>query len=176
MRKMFENIHAKPLICLAMAGLLMGGSGCASNKADRSAPELPARHWLDDAPGIPIENKAKYDAAVPDLYKPNKKFGYEDCVYLTIQQSPALVNSAVDIEIKRVAQTSAAWKYLPEPHMTLTVSQNLTMKNMDTRDTEGEYGKTQIEVGFYAPFPIFRTQGAGDDDRYRHRHAPQGRG
>ena len=27
------------------------------------------------------------------------------------------------------------------------------MKNMDTRDTEGEYGKTQIEVGFYAPFP-----------------------
>lgn len=153
MRKMFENIHAKPLICLAMAGLLMGGSGCASNKADRSAPELPARHWLDDAPGIPIENKAKYDAAVPDLYKPNKKFGYEDCVYLTIQQSPALVNSAVDIEIKRVAQTSAAWKYLPEPHMTLTVSQNLTMKNMDTRDTEGEYGKTQIEVGFYAPFP-----------------------
>ena len=134
MRKMFENIHAKPLICLAMAGLLMGGSGCASNKADRSAPELPARHWLDDAPGIPIENKAKYDAAVPDLYKPNKKFGYEDCVYLTIQQSPALVNSAVDIEIKRVAQTSAAWKYLPEPHMTLTVSQNLTMKNMDTRD------------------------------------------
>ena len=75
MRKMFENIHAKPLICLAMAGLLMGGSGCASNKADRSAPELPARHWLDDAPGIPIENKAKYDAAVPDLYKPNKKFG-----------------------------------------------------------------------------------------------------
>ena len=88
MRKMFENIHAKPLICLAMAGLLMGGSGCASNKADRSAPELPARHWLDDAPGIPIENKAKYDAAVPDLYKPNKKFGYEDCVYLTIQQSP----------------------------------------------------------------------------------------
>ena len=138
---------------LAMAGLLMGGSGCASNKADRSAPELPARHWLDDAPGIPIENKAKYDAAVPDLYKPNKKFGYEDCVYLTIQQSPALVNSAVDIEIKRVAQTSAAWKYLPEPHMTLTVSQNLTMKNMDTRDTEGEYGKTQIEVGFYAPFP-----------------------
>ena len=153
MKKMFENIHAKPLICLAMAGLLMGGSGCASNKADRSAPELPARHWLDDAPGIPIENKAKYDAAVPDLYKPNKKFGYEDCVYLTIQQSPALVNSAVDIEIKRVAQTSAAWKYLPEPHMTLTVSQNLTMKNMDTRDTEGEYGKTQIEVGFYAPFP-----------------------
>ena len=149
MKKMFENIHAKPLICLAMAGLLMGGSGCASNKADRSAPELPARHWLDDAPGIPIENKAKYDAAVPDLYKPNKKFGYEDCVYLTIQQSPALV----DIEIKRVAQTSAAWKYLPEPHMTLTVSQNLTMKNMDTRDTEGEYGKTQIEVGFYAPFP-----------------------
>lgn len=153
MKKLFANIHAKPLVCLAVAGLLMGGSGCASNKAGMSAPELPARHWLDDAPGIPIENKDKYDAAVPNLYKPNKKFGYEDCVYLTIQQSPALVNSAVNIEIKRLAQTSAAWKYLPEPHMTLTVSQNLTMKNMDTKNTEGEYGKTQVEVGFYAPFP-----------------------
>lgn len=153
MGKFLHAIQSGPLLCLALAGLLLAGSACSSNKAGILAPELPARHWLDDAPGIPVENKAKYDAAVPNLYKPGKKFSFEDCVYLTIQQSPSLVNSAVNIEIKRLAQTDAAWKYLPEPHMTLTVSQNITRYNQDRKDTGGEYGQTQFEIGFYAPFP-----------------------
>ncbi len=153
MKNVLKATRALPLAVLIVMILLAGGFGCSSNKAGISSPELPARHWLDDAPGIPIENEVKYDEAVASLYVPGKKFGFEDCVYLTIQQSPALVNSAVDIEIKRLDRTTSVWKYLPEPHMTLKVSQNLTRFNTSANDVSGDYGRTQFEVGFYAPFP-----------------------
>lgn len=81
----------------------------------------PAKHWLEDVPGVPVENKGKLDAVIPNLYDPAKKFSFEDCVFLTIQQSPLLVNSAVELEIKRLALTDAVWKYLPEPRMTVEV-------------------------------------------------------
>ena len=126
---------------------------CASSKAGMKSPELPARHWLDEAPGVPIENKAKLDQAVPNLYDPQKKFNFEECVYLTIQQSPLLVNSAVEIEIKKLALTDSVWKYLPAPRMVLTVTNNLTQYNMDTRDTPSDYGKPKLTVGFYAGIP-----------------------
>ena len=142
--------RAAPLL-LALAFLLTGA--CASNKAGLKSPELPARHWLEETPGVPVENKSKLEAAVPNLYDAAKQFTFEDCVFLTIQQSPLLVNSAVDLEIKRVALTNAVWKYLPEPRMTLTVSNNLTRYNMDTHDTPGDYGRTKLRVGFYASFP-----------------------
>ena len=87
-------------------GLLLFFPACASNKAGLTSPELPARHWLEEAPGVPVENKDKLEAAVTNLYDPNKIFSFEDCVYLTIQQSPLLVNSAVNLEIKRVDLTS----------------------------------------------------------------------
>ena len=149
-----SNISLRILpAALAVAMLVSGGSGCTSNKAGMSSPELPAKHWLDEAPGIPIENKAKYDAAVPSLYQADKKFGFEDCVYLTLQQSPALVNSVVDIEIKRLDRTSAIWKFLPEPHLVLSVAQNITNYNSDAKDVDGEYGRPQYEISFYAPFP-----------------------
>ena len=45
-------------------------SACASNKAGLKSPELPAKHWLEEAPGVPVENKAKLEAAVPNLYDP----------------------------------------------------------------------------------------------------------
>lgn len=128
-------------------------SACASNKAGLKSPELPAKHWLEEAPGVPVENKAKLEAAVPNLYDPGKTFSYEDCVFLTIQQSPLLVNSAVDLEIKRLALTDAIWKYLPEPRMSLQVSNNLTTYNMDSKDIPGDYGRTKLRVGFYAGFP-----------------------
>ncbi len=137
----------------ALALIMLVAGGCTSNKAGMTSPELPAKHWLDEAPGIPIENKAKYDAAVPSLYQADKKFSFEDCVYLTIQQSPSLVNSVVDIEIKRLDKTSAIWKFLPEPHLSLSVSQNITNYNSDAKDVDGEYGRPQYEIGFYAPFP-----------------------
>lgn len=132
---------------------VLGLSGCASNKAGMSSPQLPARHWLEESPGVPVENKAKIDAALPNLYDPSKRFTYEDCVYLTIQQSPVLVNSAVNIEIKRLAHTDAAWQYLPEPRMVVSVTNNLTRHNMDNRDTPSDYGQPKADVSFYAAFP-----------------------
>jgi outer membrane protein TolC len=137
-------------LCLCLLFLF---SACASNKAGLKSPELPARHWLEEAPGVPVENREKLEGAVPNLYDPNKVFSFEDCVYLTIQQSPLLVNSAVNLEIKRVELTSAVWQYLPEPRMTISVSNNMTRYNQDIRDTPGDYGKTKPDIGFYADFP-----------------------
>lgn len=147
---------AKPLTFLPMVlPLLLAGilCACASNKAGIASPELPARHWLDEAPGVPVENKEKLQAAVPNLYAPDKTFNFEECVFLTIQQSPLLVNSAVEIEIKKLALTDAVWKFLPEPRMTVTVSNNLTRYNSNEKDLPGNYGRTQLRAGFYAAFP-----------------------
>lgn len=126
---------------------------CASQKAGVRSPELPARHWLEEAPGVPVENREKLQAAVPNLYDPAKTFNFEECVFLTIQQSPLLVNSAVEIEIKKLALTDAVWKYLPEPRMIFTISNNLTRYNTNERDLPGDYGRTQFRVSFYAAFP-----------------------
>lgn len=127
--------------------------GCASNKAGMKSPELPAKHWLNEAPGVPVENREMLAQAVPNLYDPQKKFNFEECVYLAIQQSPLLVNSAVEIEIKKLALTDSVWGYLPEPRLLLTVTNNLTQYNLDDRDTYGEYGRTQLRVGFDAGIP-----------------------
>lgn len=128
-------------------------AGCASNKAGLQSPELPAKHWLDEAPGVPVENKSKLEAAIPNLYDPAKSFNFEDCVFLTIQQSPLLVNSAVELEIKRLALTDSVWSYLPEPRMTVRVSNNLTRYNMGRSGTPDDYGQTKFDIGFYAAFP-----------------------
>ena len=122
------NLTTRFFLLLMLTAALLAGA--CSKKAGLKSPELPAKHWLEEAPGVPVENKSKLESAVPNLYDPKKVFSFEDCVFLTIQQSPALVNSAVDIEIKRLAQTDAVWKYLPEPHMQFTVSNNLTRYNM----------------------------------------------
>ncbi len=128
-------------------------SGCASQKAGLSAPTLPARHWLEESPGVPIENKSKLQAAVPNLYDSGKTFTFEDCVFLSIQQSPALVNSAVDIEIKKLDLTSAVWRYLPEPRMRIGISNNLTVYNKNRRDVPANYGKSEFDVEIRATFP-----------------------
>ncbi len=147
------KVHCRTFIIALILGFSLAMGACASNKAGLKSPELPARHWLDEAPGVPVENKRKLDAALPNLYDPSKSFDFEECVFLTIQQSPLLVNSAVDIEIKRVALTDAVWKYLPEPRMTFTVTNNMTRYNMDEQDTPGDYGRTKVRVGFEAVFP-----------------------
>ncbi|MDR1777762.1 MAG: TolC family protein [Desulfovibrio sp.] len=140
---------AQAFVCLCL--LLV--CACASNKAGSKSPELPARHWLEGAPGVPVEHREKLEAAVPSLYDPDKVFSFEDCVYLTIQQSPMLVKSAVNLEIKRVQLTSAVWQYLPEPRMTFRVSNNITQYNKSSDDKPSDYGNTKLAVGFYAAFP-----------------------
>lgn len=139
------------LLCLALFATL--ATGCMSDKASQKAPELPPRHWLEEMPGVPVENKEKLEAAVPNLYDPEKKFRFDDCVFLTIQQSPMLVNSAVDLEIKKVELTDAVWKYLPEPRMTLQATSNLTRNNEGSSDVSDNYGQPMFRVGFYATFP-----------------------
>ena len=68
---------------LAVAALCAGMalSGCASQKAGSDAPELPAKHWLEDVPGVPVENKSKLEAVIPNLYDPAKKFSFEAVSY-----------------------------------------------------------------------------------------------
>ncbi len=140
---------ALPLCMLSLAGIL----GCASSKGGIKSPELPPRHWLEESPGVPIEKKTKLQSAVPNLYNSQKSFSFEDCVYLAIQQSPSLVNSAVDIEIKKLDLTSAVWEYLPEPRMSVRVSSNITRYNESISDKPSNYGETNTEIGFYAAFP-----------------------
>lgn len=138
---------------LLLLMLSVSAGGCSSRKASIRSPELPARHWLEEAPGVPVENREKLAQAVPNLYDPQKKFNFDECVYLAIQQSPLLVNSAVEIEIKKLALTDSTWGYLPEPRLVLTVTNNLTQYNMDERNTYGEYGRTKLRVGFIAGIP-----------------------
>jgi outer membrane protein TolC len=66
---------------------------------------------------------------------------------------PLAVNSAVNLEIKRVELTSALWQYLPEPRMSIRVSNNLTQYNNNVRDTPGDYGRPKLDIGFQAAFP-----------------------
>ncbi len=127
--------------------------GCASEKATLQAPELPAKHWLEEVPGVPVEHAAKLQAAVPNLYDSQKAFTFEDCVYLTIQQSPMLVNSAVDLEIQKVNLTDAIWQYLPEPNLSLQLSNNITSYNTGLGDTPKDYGQPKMQVSFDAAFP-----------------------
>jgi outer membrane protein TolC len=136
-----------------LLGLMVALAACASNKAGIKSPELPVRHWLEESPGVPVENKSRLEAAVPSLYAADKVFSFDDCVFLTIQQSPMLVNSAVELEIKRVALTDAKWQYLPEPRMTFQISNNLTTYNTDSNDIPSDYGRTKFRVGFHAAFP-----------------------
>ncbi len=147
----FDFRHFLSLFLCALGGALL--ISCSSPKAGLDAPELPARHWLEETPGVPIEKKSSLQSAVPNLYDPQKLFTFEDCVYLAIQQSPVLVNSAVEIEIKKLDLTSAAWDYLPEPKMNVRVSSNLTSFNKNLSGVPHNYGQTNVEVGFSATFP-----------------------
>ncbi len=139
------------LRCVLLCCLFL--PACASTKAGMDAPQLPAKHWLEEAPGVPVTNKEKLEAAVPELYGPDKVYSFDDCVFLAIQQSPMLVKSAIELEMSQLKLTDAVWQFLPQPRMTLTTSANLTRYNQDTKDTYDNYGQTQFRVGFYAQLP-----------------------
>ncbi len=167
----------KPLSCMALLALLGVSSlpGCSS-KAGIDSPQMPPRHWLEDAPGVPVENQEKLDASVESLYSPDKVFDFDECVFLSIQQSPLLVKSAVNIEIKRLAVQDSLFKYLPEPSITFIVTSNITQFNHNIREpsspvyteinglpyayeqkgnllTPEKYGQLSWDVSYSAPFP-----------------------
>ncbi len=142
---------SKNIICLFMMIAFLGG--CASQKAGMSAPELPARHWLESAPGVPVEHKAKLEASMPNLYNSDKAFSFDDSVYLAIQQSPLLANSAVSIEMSKLKLVDAVWQYLPEPTISLDISNNITALNTGLEDLPADYAKTKMRVAFNMSFP-----------------------
>ena len=147
-RRIFSRLLFLAL-CLSLAA-------CASPKATRTSPELPPRHWLGESPGVPIrsEKDRELQTTVPlTLYAPDKTYDFEDCVYLAVQQSPLLVKSSIKLEMSRLQEKDAAWKYLPEAHMVVSSTVNLTKYNEDNKSNYGDYGKTVFRLGFYANFP-----------------------
>lgn len=127
---------------------------CTSSRAPMEAPQLPAKHWLEGSYES-VQNKVSSSdrQLVGDLYKADKVYTFDDCVYLAVQQSPLLVNSAVDLEIRRLAKLDSQYKYLPELHVTLTVSNNITQYNSGRKDVGNDYGEPAYQIGYYAPFP-----------------------
>lgn len=146
-------MHFLPSSFIVFTCLIFCIQGCASSMAGPDSPKLPATHWLKDGPGIPKENKPKLQAVFPHLYEPNRIFNFEECVYLAVQKSPLLVNSAVELEIKRVSLTDSVWKFIPEPHMIFSITNNMTGYNYGARDKPRNYGELQYEIGFYTQFP-----------------------
>ena len=144
------------LVPAALIALCAFIGACASSKATRKSPELPPRHWLGETPGLPFrsDDKGELHATVPlFLYSPEKRYNFEDCVYLAIQQSPLLVKSSIQLEMKYLKEKDAAWQYAPEVHMQLTSAINLTHYNDGNPYNYGDYGRTIFRTRFYASIP-----------------------
>ena len=144
------------LVSALLVALCAFISACASSKATQKSPELPPRHWLGETPGLPFrsDDKEELHATVPlSLYAPEKHYGFEDCVYLAIQQSPFLVKSSIQLEMKYLKEKDAAWQYVPEINMTLTSAVNLTKYNEGNSNNYGDYGRTVFRAGFQAVIP-----------------------
>lgn len=137
------------ILVLALACLVLV-CACSSKKADRKSPELPPRYWLEEAPGVPAEHGPKLKSVVNDLMDKDKVYGFDDCVFLAIIQSPLLVKSGVDIEINRLAFTDTVWRYVPEPRLRFNVSNNLTRYNEGERDKPNKYGQLAYRYDYYA--------------------------
>ncbi len=124
---------------------------CGVKKAQQKAPELPAKHWLEESPGIPAQQKYNLDASVNKLAEA-KPFDFEECVFLAIQQSPLLVKSAVDIELKRLKLIDTVWQYIPEPKVRVNLANNITRYNGSNRDKPKKYGQTAFDYEIYGAF------------------------
>jgi len=131
-------------------------NACSSPKATQKSPELPPRHWLGETPGLPFrsdQDKELHTSVPLTLYSPEKRYNFEDCVYLAIQQSPLLVTSSIKLEMSRLKEKDAVWQYMPELHMMLTSAVNLTKYNEGNPNNYGDYGRTVFRAKFYATVP-----------------------
>ncbi|MCL2122967.1 MAG: TolC family protein [Desulfovibrionaceae bacterium] len=142
-----------PVLLIALCAFI---SACSSPKATQKSPELPPRHWLGETPGLPFrsDKDRELHTSVPlTLYSPEKRYNFEDCVYLAIQQSPLLVKSSIKLEMSQLKEKDAKWQYLPELHMLLTSAVNLTKYNEGNPNNYGDYGRTVLRARFYATVP-----------------------
>lgn len=142
--------RAMPMLCVMVLCLTLCVS-CGVKKARQKAPELPAKHWLEESPGIPTQQKYNLDASVSKLAEA-KPFDFEECVFLAIQQSPLLVKSAVDIELKRLKLIDTVWQYIPEPKVRVNLANNITRYNGSNKDKPKKYGQTAFDYEIYGAF------------------------
>ena len=149
-------VRKRPLAPALLIALCVLISACSSPKATQKSPELPPRYWLGETPGLPFrsEKDQGMHTTVPlALYSPEKRYNFEDCVYLAIQQSPLLVKSSIKIEMSRLKEKDVIWQYAPELHMVLTSAVNLTRYNEGNANNYGDYGQTVLRARFYATVP-----------------------
>jgi len=149
-------IGGRCLVSALVLALCVVMSACSSPKATLKSPELPPRHWLGETPGLPFrsdQDKELHTSVPLTLYSPEKRYNFEDCVYLAIQQSPLLVKSSIKLEMSRLKEKDAIWQYVPEPHLLLTSAVNLTKYNEGNPNNYGDYGRTVFRARFYATVP-----------------------
>jgi len=146
-KTMYANGFRHTLACTLIISAFLA-SACSSQKVTQASPELPPKYWI--AESLDADSIAKPKTEIPSLYNSTKVFSFTDCVYLTIQQSPLLVNSAIEIDSSKLKLIDAVWQYVPEPKMRIGISPNLTQRNHDSELKPHNYGDVDFEVGFYA--------------------------
>ena len=132
MNATLQIIRPVALLCLLMAG-------CALPPVPD--PELPPRHWLEQA-----ANETSAEQAMPVSDFKTEPLDFTRCLMLAMRQSPLLHNSAVEMEIASLRTESAFWSQLPELKARFTVTANITRNDEDSDDDD--YGDTSYRVGF----------------------------
>ena len=132
MNATLQIIRPVALLCLLMAG-------CALPPIPD--PELPPRHWLEQA-----ANETSAAQAMPVSDFKTEPLDFTRCLMLAMRQSPLLHNSAVEMEIASLRTESAFWSQLPELKARFTVTANITRNDEDSDDDD--YGDTSYRVGF----------------------------
>jgi hypothetical protein len=123
----------KPAVTALLGVLVLVLTACALPQ--RPDPNLPGRHWLKK--GQPPLAQGMREQ--PSILETDRALGFDDCVFLAMQQAPGLIHGAVELEIAQLRKDSAYWKQYPEVRMVFGVTNNLS------RRTDGE---TDFWVGF----------------------------
>ena len=123
----------KPAVKALLGLLVLVLAACVLPQ--RPDPNLPGRHWLKKGQP-PLAQDLRDQPTIIDTDRP---LGFDDCVFLAMQQAPGLIHGAVELEIAQLRKDSAYWKQYPEVQMVFNVTNNLTRRND---------GETDFLVGF----------------------------
>jgi hypothetical protein len=130
-----HNCLFKPAVKALLCVLVLVLTACVLPQ--RPDPNLPGQHWLKK--GQPPLAQGLRDQ--PTILETDRALGFDDCVFLAMQQAPGLIHGAVELEIAQLRKDSAYWKQYPEVNMVFNVTTNLTRRND---------GETDFWVGFSA--------------------------
>ena len=128
-----HNGLVKPAVKVLQCVLILVLTACVLPQ--RPDPNLPGQHWLKK--GQPPLAQGLRDQ--PTILETDHALGFDDCVFLAMQQAPGLIHGAVELEIAQLRKDSAYWKQYPEVQMAFNVTNNLTRRND---------GETDFVVGF----------------------------